>query len=971
MPQPETTATERAAWLALFALLLVAFAFASACHAQQLHASQAAVLSDCQKAWGRTFQGWTQGADCGNMRSSGIRCDSRGMISQLDLTGLSLTGSIPNSITSLTALTWLQLSYNQFIGRIPAGIGNLHFLRFLILGNNSLTGSISESIASLTALSSLDLSKNRLTGLIPAGIGNLSSLSFLNLEGNSLTGSIPDSITSLTALEQLYFSGNHLGGSIPANLGNMVSLVGLSLYANNLSGPIPKSIGQLSCSYIDLSGNQLDGPIPATLGSIGSLEELYLHNNSLSGPIPTAIGKLGYMSKIDFSGNRLSGSIPDTLGSMSNLVFLSFENNNLSGSVPTSIYDLRRLSHILLGSNGLGGTIPDSITSLPNLEILKLSSNKLSGTIPSTMQSLSNLKSLHMNDNRFVGSIPAGIINLPELTELDLGNNMLNGFIPEILHQLSARTYMVLSGNQLSGPIPTSMAYCSQLQRLWLDNNSLSGPLPDTFSTLSRLTSLRVGHTSLNGTLPNYIGGFTLLSLLNVNGTNLTCPADHTSCGPTQSQRSVFCQECPSFCDTCGKPAEATSNSSSSSGASTTTDTSSSSSSESSSAAASSGGGASVGVIIGIVVAAVVILLMILAGVLLCLRHKRQQRPKGMAGSLAASHCTEFSLAEVLKATNNWSEDNQLGSGAFGDVYKGVSPRDGTTVWAVKRAKLIDVDFQREIQQMADKNHPNLVRLLGFAIGGDMRTRPEQVLIYEFVPNGDLQTWIDPNKTPSPLSLQQRLDILIGAAHGLKYLHSFGVVHRDIKPANILIGDDMQAKVADFGLMRPGEGSTVGVGPTQVMGTPGYVDPMHSQTSKATTASDVYSFGVLMLVVLTGRPPLSDSLRESSHILSLASESLSSGTAASLKNPKMEAPGDAVLRVAELAISCTVERTASRPTMAHVANELQAIREEVAGKDELSAAVKVDVQIQEMKDAVAGVGSLDAELQLIGNRFST
>ncbi|CAI5483447.1 unnamed protein product [Closterium sp. Yama58-4] len=98
----------------------------------------------------------------------------------------------------------------------------------------------------------------------------------------------------------------------------------------------------------------------------------------------------------------------------------------------------------------------------------------------------------------------------------------------------------------------------------------------------------------------------------------------------------------------------------------------------------------------------------------------------------------------VEEATNNWSEDNQLGSGAFGDVFKGVSPRDGVTEWAVKRAKLIDVDFQREVQQMADKNHPNIVRLLGFAVGGDMRTRPEQVLIYEFVPNGDLERWLDP-----------------------------------------------------------------------------------------------------------------------------------------------------------------------------------------------------------------------------------
>ncbi|GJP32888.1 hypothetical protein CLOM_g17478, partial [Closterium sp. NIES-68] len=387
----------------------------------------------------------------------------------------------------------------------------------------------------------------------------------------------------------------------------------------------------------------------------------------------------------------------------------------------------------------------------------------------------------------------------------------------------------------------------------------------------------------------------------------------------------------------------------------------------SSPAASGGGGGVSVGVIIGIAVAAVVILLL-LGAMLVYFTRKRQQKPKGLSASLAASHCTEFSLAEVLKATNDWSEENQLGSGAFGDVYKGVPPRDGTTTWAVKRARWMNADFQREVQQMADKNHPNIVRLLGFAVGGDMQTRPEQVLIYEFVPNGDLQHWIDP-KAAYPLSFKQRLDILIGAACGVEYLHSFDIVHRDIKPANILIEDDMQPKIADFGLVRVGEGTTVGT--TRVMGTPGYVDPVYSRTSKATTTSDVYSFGVLMLVVLTGRPALFDSDGESRAIIPWVEECLSSGTAASLRDPKMEAPEDAVLRVARLAVSCTVERTASRPSMAHIANELQAVREEVVGKDELSAAIKVDAEVQEMKDALEGGGSLDAQLELIGDSFST
>ncbi|CAI5489940.1 unnamed protein product, partial [Closterium sp. Naga37s-1] len=332
------------------------------------------------------------------------------------------------------------------------------------------------------------------------------------------------------------------------------------------------------------------------------------------------------------------------------------------------------------------------------------------------------------------------------------------------------------------------------------------------------------------------------------------------------------------------------------------------------------------------------------------------------AASNSGAHCTEYSLGEVLKATRNWSSYNRLGSGAFGDVYKGVCPHDGTTLWAVKRAKLIDVDFQREVQQMADKNHPNIVRLLGFAVGGDMRTRPEQILIYEFVSNGDLDQSIK-NEASFSLSFQQRLDILIGAARGFEYLHSFGLVHRDIKPANILLGENMQAKIADFGLLRVGEGTTVGT--TRVMGTPGYVDPIYSRTSKATTATDVYSFGVLMLVVLTGRSPRSADVEKNSHILKWVEECVSSKKSALLKDVRMDAPDDAVLRLAQLALRCTVQRTASRPSMADIANELQGIRHEVVGKEELSAAVKVDELAEERRIGMSLRKSLGAELEAI------
>ncbi|GJP48867.1 hypothetical protein CLOM_g8142 [Closterium sp. NIES-68] len=309
-----------------------------------------------------------------------------------------------------------------------------------------------------------------------------------------------------------------------------------------------------------------------------------------------------------------------------------------------------------------------------------------------------------------------------------------------------------------------------------------------------------------------------------------------------------------------------------------------------------------------------------------------------------------------MAATSNWSDDNKLKSGAFGDVYKGVSPRDGTTLWAVKRAKLLAADFQGEVRQMAGKNHPHIVRLLGFAVGGDMRTRPEQVLIYELAPNADLESWIS-SKAPFYLSLKQRLDILIGIARGLDYLHSFGLVHRDIKPANILLGESMQAKIADFGLVRAVEGSIVGI--SHVVGTPGYVDPVYTVTSKATTATDVYSFGVLMLVVLTGRSPSPMADGESNHILAWVEACLASDNPTRLKGLSMDAPDDAVLRLAQLALSCTVERTASRPSMEGIASELQGIRNEMAGKGELSAAGKVDKQAQEMKGAVSHTADLE------------
>ncbi|CAI5458294.1 unnamed protein product [Closterium sp. Yama58-4] len=253
---------------------------------------------------------------------------------------------------------------------------------------------------------------------------------------------------------------------------------------------------------------------------------------------------------------------------------------------------------------------------------------------------------------------------------------------------------------------------------------------------------------------------------------------------------------------------------------------------------------------------------------------------------------------------------------------------------------------------MADKNHPNKICLLGYA---------------GFIHGVFAAARLLCAEAPFQLTLTQRLGILTGAARGLEYLHSFGIVHRDIKPANILITHDMQAKVADFGLARVEEGTRVGS--TRVMGTPGYVDPTYSTTSKATTATDVYSFGVLILVVLSGRPPTFDIQGDATHILKWAKACMAAGTKGDLKDPSMEAPEDAMLRLAELAVQCTGDRTASRPSMADIANELLAVRNEVAGRDESSAALQVDSEVDEKRIFARPTRSLQAEIQALNNMF--
>ncbi|CAI5468257.1 unnamed protein product [Closterium sp. Yama58-4] len=331
-----------------------------------------------------------------------------------------------------------------------------------------------------------------------------------------------------------------------------------------------------------------------------------------------------------------------------------------------------------------------------------------------------------------------------------------------------------------------------------------------------------------------------------------------------------------------------------------------------------------------------------------------------VGGGGQAQVCAQYSLAEVVQATNEWVESRRIGGGSFGDVYKGECPHNPSLAWAVKRAKVLTNDFKREVSEMATKNHPNLVRLVGYCLDfSPVTERMEQIVIYEFMPNGDLEHWIGPSAKQT-LTMRQRLDILIGTARGLEYLHEFGVVHRDIKPANILLDDKMKAKVADFGLVRHGEGTSVAA--TRVMGTPGYVDPAYYKSQKATPMADVHSFGVVMLTVLTARNAICNLDSDQVNLKAWVAPFVACNNVAAFKDPDLEASDDIILRLARLALSCTAMPTASRPSMSRVLAELMVIKEDCLGLEANRMAERIDKELD-----TSITQDFDGELARIAN----
>ncbi|KAL3498364.1 hypothetical protein ACH5RR_041096 [Cinchona calisaya] len=390
-------------------------------------------------------------------RWQGVTCGSRHQrVKALNLSGMSLYGSISPHIGNLSFMKIIQLQENKFHGEIPQEVGNLFRLRYLNLSRNTLTGEIPVNLSSCHELRVLSLFRNGLEGKIPPELGYLKKLVILYLFTNNLTGEIPRSFGNISSLTIFSVGYNNLEGNLPNEFAILTNLSFFSIGKNKLSGIIPPSIYNNSAIRIfSITSNFFNGSLPADIDlTLPNVQQLEFYDNYFYGNVPSSVANLSKLEIFEIGENNFEGQVPTNLGNLpslwllnieanffgrnsdgdlsfilsltncSNLQELAFDSNNFGGELPNVFSNFSsRLTQFFMGENHISGTIPLGFGSLANLFALSMADNAFTGFIPSDFGKLEKLQLLNLRENQFSGQIPLFLCNITSLYDLDLSNN--------------------------------------------------------------------------------------------------------------------------------------------------------------------------------------------------------------------------------------------------------------------------------------------------------------------------------------------------------------------------------------------------------------------------------------------------------------------------------------------------------------------------------------------------------------------
>ncbi|CAF2124726.1 probable leucine-rich repeat receptor-like protein kinase At5g49770 [Brassica rapa] len=872
-------------------------------------------LQALKAEWTKPPSNW-EGADPCGTSWVGITCSNNRVVS-ISLGNLNVEGKLSGDIAALSELQILDLSYNTGLtGPLPPNIGELKKLKNLILVGCSFTGQIPQSIGQLEQLIYLSLNLNQFSGTIPASIGRLSKLYWFDIADNQIEGTLPVSNgTSSPGLDMLletkhfHFGKNKLSGSIPENLfSSNMTLIHVLFDGNQFTGKIPDTLSLVqTLTVLRLDRNKLTGNIPTSLNNLTSLQELYLANNEFTGTLPN-LTSLTSLYTLDVSNNTFEPSpIPSWISSLDSLATLRMEGIKLNGSIPNSFFSPAQLQTVILKRNQIDSTLDFGTRFSNQLEFVDLQYNNIdvykqpsSNTVIQVILADNPVCQEEGNKPNYCSEIPPNTSYStipPTCTPCDQGREASPSC--RCAHPVIGTLYF--RSPSFSGLLNSTNFEI--LQKSIEDFfKKLSYPVDSV--AIRNIRENATDHQLLIDLLVFPLGRESFnesgMSLVNFAFSNQTYKPPHIF-GPYVFRANPYNQ----FSDAGGSSSS------------------------------------NMGIIIGAAVGAVVLLLLLtLAGVYALRQRKRADRATDQNNPFAKWNTSKssidapqlmgakaFTFEELKKCTENFSEANDVGGGGYGKVYRGILP-SGQLI-AIKRAQQGSLqgglEFKTEIELLSRVHHKNVVRLLGFCFD-----RSEQMLVYEYIPNGSLRDSLS-GKSGIRLDWTRRLKIALGSGKGLAYLHELAdppIIHRDIKSNNILLDENLTAKVADFGLSKiVGDPEKTHV-TTQVKGTMGYLDPEYYMTNQLTEKSDVYGFGVVMLELLTGKSPIERGKYVVREVKTKMNKSRSLYDLQELMDTTIIASSSNLKgfeKYVDLALRCVEEEGVNRPSMGEVVKEIENI----------------------------------------------
>ncbi|PSR95909.1 Leucine-rich repeat receptor-like serine/threonine/tyrosine-protein kinase [Actinidia chinensis var. chinensis] len=545
-----------------------------------------------------------------------------------------------------------------------------------------------------------------------------------------------------------------------------------------------------------------------------------------------------------------------------------FRTQQLTGFLSPAIGRLTELKELSLPNNQLVDQIPPQIVDCRKLEILNLRNNRFSGKVPPEVSSLVRLKVLDLSWNKFSGNMNF-LKYFPNMEKLSLENNMFSGKVPESLRSFRNLRFFNISGNSfVEGPVP-------EMKRIEYSSAELREkiPVPKRYIFIENSTM----------------------------GNQNSVVAPSTS----QSSNAIIAQEAPA-------PAPMA-----------TTQKRKKHKMKTGRMILGFVAGALAGGVSGLVFS------VLFKQLLLLIRCGR----KDSGPSIFSPQIKREDL-EFLEKEDGLASLDLIGRGGCGEVYKKelqdgkiktiaikkiIQPHKDTAELTEEDSKLLNKKLHQirsEIQTVGKIRHRNLLPLLAHVSKPDCH-----YLVYEFMKNGSLQDVLNQVSAGTrELDWLARHKIAVGVAAGLEYLHlshSPRIIHRDLKPGNVLLDDDMEARIADFGLAKAIPDANTHVTTSNVAGTVGYIAPEYHQTLKFTDRCDIYSFGVLLGVLVMGKLPSDEFFQQTSQIglVKWLRDVMTSDNPNRAINPKMMGNGyeEQMLLVLKIACFCTAENPKERP----------------------------------------------------------